>query len=140
MRLSRILRAMPRPSPVTDAVKQVLEARGRHAWSIEELHHEAISVLGGADYSSVFRAVAALEREGFIDRVDLGDKHARFEIRDDHHEHVRCDSCGQITEVPGCVVEDVTERIQDTTGYKITSHKVVFRGLCPACTAAAAAV
>lgn len=125
---------------MTDAVRRLFEARGRHAWSIEELHQAAIAALGGADYSSVFRAVAALEKEGFIDRVDLGDKHARFEIRDDHHEHVRCDSCGRIAEVPGCVVEDVTDRISGTTGYRITSHEVVFRGLCPACTAASAAV
>ena len=124
---------MPRPSPVTDAVRRLFEARGRHAWSIEELHQAATAALGGADYSSVFRAVVTLEQEGLIDRVDVGDRHARFEIREDHHEHVRCDSCGRVAEVPGCVIEDVTEHIQGTTGYRITSHKVVFGGICPDC-------
>jgi Fe2+ or Zn2+ uptake regulation protein len=130
---------MPRPSPVSDAVRGLFEARGRHAWTIEELHQEAVASLGGADYSSVFRAVALLEKEGLIARVDVGDRSARFEVRDDHHEHVRCDVCGRVAEVAGCVVDDVAERIADSTGYRITSHKVVFGGVCPDCDRASAA-
>src|SRR2546425_1022422 len=29
---------MPRPSPVTDAVRNVFEGEGRHAWTIDQLH------------------------------------------------------------------------------------------------------
>src|SRR5579885_316989 len=98
--------ALPRPSPITDEVRRLFETQVRHAWSIEELHETVQRSLGSADYSSVFRAVSQLERQGTLDRIDLGDGRARFELREDHHEHIRCETCGRIEEVPGCVLDD----------------------------------
>ena len=129
---------MPRPSPVTDEVRRLLDTEERHAWSIDELHDTVRSSLGSADYSSVFRAVSLLEKQGLIDKIDLGEGHARFELRDDHHEHIRCESCGRVEEVPGCVLDDATAQVQSMTGYKVLSHKVVFGGLCRHCAAARA--
>lgn len=126
---------MPRPSPVTDEVRRLFETPGRHAWSIDELHTEVRDSLGSADYSSVFRAVTLLEREGVVARIDLGEGHARFEVRDGHHEHIRCESCGRVEEVPGCVLDDVVSQTQAMTGFTVTSHEVVFVGVCARCTA-----
>jgi len=58
---------------VTDAVRTVFEGQARHAWSIDQLHEVVCGALGAADYSSVFRAVTVMEREGAIRRIDLGD-------------------------------------------------------------------
>jgi Fur family ferric uptake transcriptional regulator len=124
---------MPRPSPVTDEVRRLLAAGDRHAWSINELHQAAREGLGSADYSSVFRAVAALEREGVIGRIEVGDGQARYELSDHHHEHIRCEACGRVEEVAACVLEDVSGRIQELTGFEVTSHQVVFGGLCADC-------
>jgi Fe2+ or Zn2+ uptake regulation protein len=118
---------------VTDEVRRLLAGGDRHAWSIDELHQAARGSLGSADYSSVFRAVALLERDGTLERIDLGDGRARYELRDRHHEHIRCDSCGRIDEVAGCVLDDVDGEVRRQTGFKVTSHKVVFAGLCPDC-------
>jgi len=126
---------MPRPSPVTDEVRRLLDTDERHAWSIEELLASVRSSLGAADYSSVFRAVGALEREGALDRIDLGDRRARFERREDHHEHIRCERCGRVAEVPVCVLDDATAQVQRLTGFQVTSHRVVFGGLCEECSA-----
>ena len=124
---------MPRPSPVTDAVRDVFDGQARHAWSIDQLHEAVRGALGGADYSTVFRAVATMEREGVIRRIDLGDGKAYYEAGDDHHEHVRCEACGRVAEVPGCVLQDATSGVQSSTGFLVTSHHLVFSGLCPKC-------
>ena len=124
---------MPRPSPVTDEVRRLFEAHQRHAWSIDELHDTVRASLGSADYSSVFRAVTLLERQGSIQKIDLGDGHARFEPSDAHHEHIRCLGCGRIEEVPVCVLDDATSQVQTLTGYRVLSHQVVFGGLCQEC-------
>ena len=126
---------MPRPSPVTDEVKKLLLSGDRHAWSLEELLEAVRSTLGGADYSSVFRATVALEQAGLIQRLDLGDGRSHYERQDDHHEHVRCESCGRIAEIRGCVADDAGERIQASTGFVVNSHQIVFIGLCPDCAA-----
>ena len=124
---------MPRPSPVTDQVSRLLLSRERHAWSLTELLEAIRKSVGGANYSSVFRAVSALERAGVVDRLELGDGVSRYEVRDGHHEHVRCESCGRIAEVPDCVVEESAARIHDDTGFSVRGHQVVFVGRCADC-------
>ncbi|HUZ89432.1 MAG TPA: transcriptional repressor [Candidatus Acidoferrales bacterium] len=124
---------MPRPSPVTDAVWDVFASHARHAWALDDLHQTVRSQIGGADYSSVFRAVSGLEGKGLIDRLELGDGRAHYELHDDHHEHVRCEQCGQVAEVPGCVLEGVPRAVQSSTGYQVRAHRLVFIGLCPTC-------
>jgi Fe2+ or Zn2+ uptake regulation protein len=122
---------------VTDAVKAILAAEDRHAWGLDELLDVVRRRIPSADFSTVFRAMHALEREGVVDQVDLGDGKARYETRRDHHEHIRCTVCGLVSEVPGCVVEDVVARIQRRTGYVVNGHHVVFAGVCRPCRAAA---
>lgn len=126
---------MPRPSPVTDEVRRLFSSDERHAWSLEELLASVRSSLGAADYSSVFRAVSTLERDGVLDRIDLGDGRARFEMREDHHEHIRCERCGRVAEVPVCVLDDASAQVRKLTGFEVTSHRVVFGGLCAECSA-----
>src|SRR5207249_10754386 len=96
---------MPRPSPVTDEVRRLFEAQERHAWSIDELLESVRSSLGGADYSSVFRAVNQFERDAMLDRIDVGDGRARVEVRAGHHERIRCEGCGRVEDVPAGVVD-----------------------------------
>lgn len=124
---------MPRPSPVRDALERVFAAHDHRTWSLDELVDRLRKSKRGGDYSTVFRAVGVLEQQGKIQRVDLGDGLSRYEARRDHHEHVRCESCGRVAEVEGCVVEEATREIERSTGYHLTRHSVVFSGLCPAC-------
>ena len=116
-----------------DEVRRLFEAGERHAWALDELHDAVVATLGAADYSSVFRAASQLERDHLLDRVDLGDGRARFELHDRHHEHIRCESCGRVEEVPGCVLDGVEAQVQSATGFRVTSHQVVFGGTCADC-------
>ena len=124
---------MPRPSHVRDAVAALLCDSGRHDWAIDDvlaaLHAQEVA----ADYSSVFRALSRLEADGTVRRVELGDGKARFEAAGEHHEHVRCDRCGRVGEVPGCAVRTVLPRVARQTDFVITGHTLVFSGLCPEC-------
>ena len=130
---------MPRPSPVRDALRSIFQAPGHQAWSLEELVERVRGLIGSGDYSTVFRAIAVFERDGLIERVDLGDGLARYETRGNHHEHVRCDQCGRIAEVPGCALETVGKEIEASTGYRLRGHSLVFTGICPDCASVSAA-
>ncbi len=122
-----------RPSPVSDQVKHLLTAGDAHLWSIDELLQGVVRALGAADYSTVFRAVSGMERDGLVHRIDLGDGKVHYELANEHHEHIRCDSCGRVVEVPGCVLEDATSAVTASTGFKVTSHQLLFSGMCPDC-------
>jgi Fe2+ or Zn2+ uptake regulation protein len=36
-------------------------------------------------------------------------------------------------EVPGCVLEDASVAVQRSTGFNVTSHQLLFSGVCPEC-------
>lgn len=127
---------MARPSHVRDAVRQRLNDRGRHGWTIEDLLGDLHDARIPADYSSVFRAVVWLERKGAARRFDVGDGKARYEPAGEHHEHVRCQACGEVEVVPECVVEDAVGEIERTTGFRLAAHQLVLLGLCPECQSA----
>ena len=124
---------MPRPSHVRSAIDRLLCTSDRHDWSADSVL-EALQAEGiGADFSSVCRGLTHLERAGTLRRVNLGDGKARYEAARGHHDHVQCESCGTVAEVPGCAVESAHERIESTTGYVLTGHSLVFSGLCGEC-------
>lgn len=118
---------------MTDAVRAIIAAQDRHAWALDELLEAVRRDIPSADFSTVFRAMQTLERGGLVDQVDIGDGKARYETRRDHHEHIRCTVCGKVAEVPGCVVEDAVAQVQRRTGYLVSSHQVVFTGVCRSC-------
>ena len=124
---------MPRPSHVRDAVRDRLCGGDRHLWSIEELQLALHAADVPADYSSVFRALVWLEENGGALKVDLGDGRARYEAPGGHHEHVRCDACGAVGAIPGCVVEGAVGEVEQATGFQVRSHRLVLTGLCPDC-------
>ena len=126
-----------RPSPVSDQVKLLFSAgNNKHLWSIDELHRAVVHVLGAADFSTVFRAVSGLERDGLIKRIDLGDGKVHYELSDEHHEHIRCDDCGRVAQIAGCVLEGASSAVTKSTGFKVTSHQLLFSGVCPDCESA----
>jgi Fe2+ or Zn2+ uptake regulation protein len=124
---------MPRPSHVRDAIQGRLRESHRHSWSVEEMLAELHDAGVAADFSSVFRGLVWCERQGKVQRIDVGDGRTRYELSGDHHEHARCERCGSVAEVPGCLIDDAARRLRRLTGYAVTTHRLVFIGLCPNC-------
>jgi Fe2+ or Zn2+ uptake regulation protein len=127
---------MPRPTPVADAIRGLMAATDQHLWSLDELHRRVLERVTSANFSSILRAVGALERAGILDRIDLPDGKARYELHREHHEHIRCSTCGRIAEVPGCVLEGAALAVSASTGFVVSGHHVVFAGLCAGCAVA----
>jgi Fe2+ or Zn2+ uptake regulation protein len=67
--------------------------------------------------------------------VALGKGAPRYELADDHHHHLVCDTCGRIEDVTTCPVEaaGLTRQIQRRTGFAVRSHVLELFGLCRSC-------
>ncbi len=124
---------MGRPSHVRDAVAALVAGSDRHGWTLDEAHAALTDRGVDADPSSVFRALVHLAEGGELERFDLGDGRARFEPRGSHHEHIVCSDCGQVAEVPGCLIGDAVPEVERRTGFSVTSHQVTFSGRCGSC-------
>jgi Fur family transcriptional regulator, peroxide stress response regulator len=122
-----------RPAHVRTAVEEILEGSDRHGWSVDSLA-DALGAAGvDASFSAVWRALQHLERVGVARRVDLGDGKVRYERTGAHHDHVQCENCGAVSAVEECVVEDAVRTVEASTGFSLSGHQLVFRGVCPAC-------
>ena len=60
-------------------------------------------------------------REGELERFDVGDGRARFERTGHHHEHIVCSDCGQVAEVPGCLIDQA--RARGRAPHRLRGHR-----------------
>ena len=124
---------MGRKPKIGTALETLMAARGHHTWSLEELHGELGSAGIKSDFSSVFRAMARLELEGQVRRVELDDGRTHFEMTSEHHDHLRCSHCGEVAAVPCGPVATAIEQMEALTGFAITDHRLVLTGTCLRC-------
>jgi Fur family ferric uptake transcriptional regulator len=69
-------------------------------------------------------------------RVDAAEGVARYEPLNpsgEHHHHIVCDSCGQVTAFEDPELERAIDRLAGRVDYAIDGHDVTLRGECPAC-------
>lgn len=92
--------------------------------------------LGGVSHQAVYDVLRALTATGLLRRIEPPGSPARYEARvGDNHHHVVCRSCGAIADVDCAVGEAPCLTASDDHGFAIDEAEVIYRGLCPDCTA-----
>lgn len=118
------------------AIAQAVE-RMPGAFSIEELAASLrLSDRTTGATATVYRAVAAMEASGFLERVGSRDGAALFARcaeASHHHHHIVCDVCGRTASTP-CSLS-VYQGAAAESGFVVTRHELTLYGLCPACSA-----
>src|SRR5689334_19636896 len=88
--------------------------------------------------ASVYRALELMHGLGLLQRLDVGDGTARYELADpsgQHHHHVVCDRCGRVTAFEDERLEQAIHALAERVDHAIDAHDVVLRGECPRCAA-----
>ena len=84
--------------------------------------------------STIYRSLDALERLGVVDHVHLGHGRAVYHLADELHQHLVCEECGAVIEVPDDLFDDLGRRLRSTYGFAIRPHHFAVLGRCKACT------
>ncbi len=80
---------------------------------------------------TMYRTLDLLTELGIVRRLDLGDG-ARYELAEDHHHHMICESCGDISEFEECPLDP--ERVSLTSSeFEVRSHSIEVYGRCAEC-------
>ncbi|MDQ3841724.1 MAG: transcriptional repressor [Actinomycetota bacterium] len=80
---------------------------------------------------TVYRALDLLGELEIVRRLDLGDG-ARYELARDHHHHMICESCGDISEFDECPL-DPELLPSKSADFEIRAHSLEVYGRCGAC-------
>ena len=90
--------------------------------------------------ATIYRTVQLLLEMQLVDRISLDDGCARYEIGEffdgeerHHHHHLICRTCGKILPFKDDLLEDLEDKIEDTTGFHVLDHELKFYGQCREC-------
>ncbi len=78
---------------------------------------------------TIYRTLDLLSEIGAVRRLDLGDG-PRYELAEDHHHHLICESCGGVSEFERCPLE--LRRLRGVD-FEISSHTLEIYGRCADC-------
>ena len=80
---------------------------------------------------TVYRTLGLLSGLGLVRRLDLG-AGPRYELAEDHHHHLICEGCGEITEFEHCPL-DLRELPAACGDFQVHAHSLEVYGTCSEC-------
>ncbi len=78
---------------------------------------------------TIYRTLELLSEIGAVRRLDLGDG-PRYEMAEDHHHHLICESCGDVSEFEKCPLD--LRRLKGLD-FEVNSHSLEIYGRCVVC-------
>jgi Fur family transcriptional regulator, ferric uptake regulator len=135
-RLDRILGMLrERGGRLTTARRAIITAlvgSGSHVTAdelsatVREAHHDV-------HLTTIYRCLETLEGMGVVDHVHLGHGRAVYHLNDELHQHLVCDRCQVVVEVPDSLFDDLAARVRGEYGFTIRPHHFAVLGRCAEC-------
>ena len=119
----------------------VVEAIGALGCSVtaREISDHLSSTGEGVGLASVYRTLELLEGMRLVQRCEVVEGGARYEAAHpggEHHHHLLCHDCGNVTPFEDEALEQAIHRLADRVDHRVEAHDVTLRGLCPRCASA----
>ena len=126
-------------------IQRVLVLKTLSACPDKHLTAEEIYELVKVEYpeiglATVYRTIQLLLELNLIDRINLDDGFARYEIgtlnqkeAKHHHHHLICLKCGRVMSFEDDLLEGLENRILESTGFVVADHEVKLYGCCKEC-------
>ena len=106
----------------------------------EEIHEIVKTDCPEIGLATVYRTIQLLLGLHLIDRINLDDGFVRYEIGSageneakHHHHHLICRKCGKVISFQDDLLEELEEKIEKTTGFRVVDHEVKLYGYCKEC-------
>ena len=98
----------------------------------EELYQRVREKHPQIGYTTVYRTMKLLCEAGLATEHHF-DGIARYEITQEHHDHLVCTRCGKIIEFECDMIESAQEKIAANYGFRILRHRHELYGHCAEC-------
>ncbi len=121
---------------VTSARRALLAAlvdAGHHHPTAPDLAAAVQRAQPDVHLSTIYRSLDSLEELGLVDHVHLGHGRAIYHLADEPHQHLVCEACGAVVEVPDDVFDEVAATVRRAYGFAIRPHHFAVLGRCASC-------
>ncbi len=84
--------------------------------------------------ATVYRTLSLLEDSAMVTSLSFGAQGKKYELgAKDHHDHLICTICGNITEFVDEEIEERQHKIADELGFTMQDHSMQIYGICKNC-------
>jgi len=117
-------------------ILQIMESSETRHLSAEDVYKALIEADEDVGLATVYRVLTQFESAGLVMRHHFEGGSSVFELTTiDHHDHIVCQTCGNVEEFFDAVIEDQQEKIAKQYGFRITDHSMYLYGICKDCQA-----
>ena len=95
---------------------------------VDTIYRRAIEIDSTISLATIYRTVGVLEQVGIVDKLDVGDGKARYELSGEHHEHLVDVDSGEIHEFQHEGLEALKEQIARDMGFELIGHRLELFG------------
>ena len=95
---------------------------------VETIYRRAIAIDKTISLATIYRTVGVLEQAGVVEKLDVGDGKARYELAGEHHEHLVDVDTGEIHEFQHDELEALKEKIANDMGFELVGHRLELFG------------
>ena len=127
-----------RGTRVTSARRALLAAlveAEHHHLSAQDIAAAVQRAVPDVHLSTIYRSLDSLEALGLVDHVHFGHGRAIYHLSDEPHQHLLCEMCGAVVEVPDDVFAELAATVRRAYGFVIRPHHFAVVGRCGPCAA-----
>jgi Fur family transcriptional regulator, ferric uptake regulator len=121
-----------RVTPARRAIVAALLEAGEHV-TADEITERVQAAHPDVHASTTYRCLEALEALGVVDHTHLGHGRAVYHLTDERHQHLVCDRCGAVIEVPDDVFDEMAARVRTDFGFVLQPGHFSVAGVCEPC-------
>lgn len=115
-----------------DAILDAFLAAAGHITS-EEVYQQVRDKHPNIGHTTVYRTLKLLCEAGLAQERHFDDGVARYEIDQEHHDHLVCTRCGKIVEFECELIEDTQREIARKYKFRLLRHRHELYGHCQDC-------
>jgi Fur family peroxide stress response transcriptional regulator len=131
--LDRLKERNLRITPQRLEVLRVLSESTGHP-SVEEIHAQVRLLFPTTSLATTYKSVALMKDLDEVLELGFADGSNRYDGNKPYpHPHVICTRCRKIMDPDLSMLRDMTEEVARETGFRISTHRLDFFGLCPEC-------
>lgn len=123
-------------TPQRRFIFQALAAESHRHPTAEEILRIVRRTLPDISLTTVYNTLHNLVEMDLLRQVDLGEGMTRFDSNTQIHHHLLCKRCGRLEDIHR-KFRGISLPTNEARGFIITSHQIIFEGICPDCQAKA---
>ncbi|MFP3028982.1 MAG: ferric iron uptake transcriptional regulator [Arsenophonus sp.] len=112
-------------------ILEVLQERGCHHISAEDLYKKLIDMGEEIGLATVYRVLNQFDDAGIVTRHNFEGCKSIFELtQQHHHDHLICLDCGKVIEFSDEFIDIQQKNIAKRYGIKLSNHSLYLYGYC----------